>query len=332
MSNPPKRSHRALVINAVLVAVAFGLLGWVIHDSRDAIGEVLKRKLDFRLIALAFGIYLSGLMLTFVRWCGLVRVIDPAFRLRDAGLLGFIGNVYNLVIPGAVSGDLIKAGFLIRMRINSTQAIASMVLDRILGLLGLFTLAGVAGMIAWPNTDSVAVKRLILVVWTFLAVGFLGLAAIFGQALTRRFPGLLVNHGRISVILKELQTLSETYRGRLGVVFGAFGLSTVNHSLNVLAFYTISRAMFPSGLPTLAQHFLMVPLTLFTTAVPLPFGALGLSEKVSAQLFKLVSHPHGDLAMIGFRMLMYAGALVSVVVYLTNLRQVRGLTDAAHED
>jgi hypothetical protein len=73
----------------------------------------------------------------------------------------------------------------------------------------------------------------------------------------------------------------------------------------------------------------MVPLILFTTAVPLPFGALGLTEEVSDQLFALVRHPEGALAMMGFRVLMYAGALVSLTVYLANLRQVRGLTETA---
>ena len=70
----------------------------------------------------------------------------------------------------------------------------------------------------------------------------------------------------------------------------------------------------------------MVPLTLFTTAVPLPFGRLGLSEQVSQELFKLVEHPGGALAMMGFRVLMYGGGVVCAGVYLANLRQVRGLT------
>ena len=68
--------------------------------------------------------------------------------------------VFNLVIPGAVGGDLIKAAYLVRMRIRKTQAIASMVIDRILGLLALFILAAIAGGFAWrlastrrPQTD-----------------------------------------------------------------------------------------------------------------------------------------------------------------------------------
>ena len=86
---------------------------------------------------------------TFVRWFFLVRVIEPRFKFSATMLLGFIGMVFNLVIPGAVGGDLIKAAYLVRMRIRKTQAIASMVIDRILGLLALFILAAIAGGFAW---------------------------------------------------------------------------------------------------------------------------------------------------------------------------------------
>ena len=65
----------------------------------------------------------------------------------------------------------------------------------------------------------------------------------------------------------------------------------VNHALNVVAFYLVGRMLFPAMTTTLVEHFLMVPLTLFTMAVPLPFGALGLSEEVGDQLFKLVGPP-----------------------------------------
>ena len=74
----------------------------------------------------------------------------------------------------------------------------------------------------------------------------------------------------------------------------------------------------------------MVPLTLFTMVVPIPFGALGVSEEVANQLGKLVGHPGGALAMLAFRVLMYACGLISACVYLANLRQVRSLTAEAH--
>jgi hypothetical protein len=64
-------------------------------------------------------------------------------------------------------------------------------------------------------------------------------------------------------------------------------------------------------------------------AVPLPFGALGLSEGVSDQLFKLVGHPSGALAMMGFRVLMYGSAVIGIAVYVVKLKEIRGLTASA---
>jgi hypothetical protein len=312
----------------VLVAVAFTLLGLAIWKNRGQIREVLSHSLDVRLLAAAFAIYMAGICLTFVRWYWLVRVVEPSFRPGAALLLGFIGNLFNLVIPGAVGGDLIKAAYLVRMRVNKTQAIASMVIDRIVGLLGLFVLAGIAGAWAWPMA-SPNVRRLTLVVWAAVATGFLALALIFTQGLTRNFPALLAGHGKLATILRELNVMSSTYRRRFGVIAGCLALSSFVHSLFVVAFYLVSRTLFLTRLPSLGQHYLMVPLTLFTTAVPLPFGALGLSEQVSEELFKLVAHPGGALAMMGFRVLMYGGGVICALVYLANIQQVRGLTEAA---
>src|SRR5436305_120042 len=105
----PKHRVRSLAVNALLVAVAFGLLGLAVWQNQGQIRSVLSRKLDGRLFAAAFLVYLLGISLSFLRWFALVRVIEPRFRIGPAFLLGFIGNVFNLVIPGAVGGDFIKA-------------------------------------------------------------------------------------------------------------------------------------------------------------------------------------------------------------------------------
>jgi hypothetical protein len=113
------------------------------------------------------------------------------------------------------------------------------------------------------------------------------------------------------------------------VVTACVGISVLTQALNVLVFYFVGRMLFPSMTTTLAQHFLMVPLTLFSTALPLPFGALGVSEEVGEQLFNLVGHPSGALAMMGYRVVMYAGTAIGAFVYLAKINEVRGLTLAA---
>jgi uncharacterized membrane protein YbhN (UPF0104 family) len=322
-----RRKLRSVLVNVALTIIALILLGMAVASNRSQIQGVLSREIDLRLLGLGFAIYMSALLLTFVRWYVLVRALGLPFRLRDAMRLGFIGNVFNLVIPGAVGGDVIKAAFLCREQDRKTQAVASMVIDRALGLLGLFLLAGVSGLMAW-NSSTEGVRRLVQIVWAATGVGIVGLVFLFTPSLFHLFRRIAEGRGRLEVLFDELGTMAASYRRRLPVVALGLGMAVVSHSLFVICFYVVDNALFPAGVPTLGDHFLMVPLALFTTAVPLPFGALGLSEQASEQLFKLVHHPSGAVAMMGFRLMMYGGGLVSVIVYLFNLSQVRQLAEA----
>ena len=95
----------------------------------------------------------------------------------------------------------------------------------------------------------------------------------------------------------------------IGLVAVSIRMGRGTHSLNVLAFFQTSIALFgAASVPGLAEHFLIVPLVLFTTAVPLPFGALGVSEQASRGLFGLMHYDGGAVAMLGFRVVMIAGA------------------------
>jgi uncharacterized membrane protein YbhN (UPF0104 family) len=325
-----RQRFRSILVNAALTIIALVLLGMAVASNRTQIQGVLSREIDLRLLGLAFGVYLCALLLTFVRWYVLVRALDLPFRLRDAMRLGFIGNVFNLVIPGAVGGDVIKAAFLCREQDRKTQAVASMVIDRALGLLGLFLLAGVSGLLAW-NSSTEGVHRLVQIVWAAAMIGILGLVFLFTPALFHLFQRIAAGRGRLEVLFNELGIMAASYRRRLGVVALGLGMAVLSHSLFVICFYIVDKALFPVSVPTLRDHFLMVPLALFTTAVPLPFGALGLSEQVSEQLFKLVQHPSGAVAMMGFRLMMYGGGLVSVIVYLFNLSQIKQLSESGSE-
>lgn len=330
MTNPTKHFRPGLVVNAFPAALGFTLLGLVLWRNSEKIGEVFRHWLDLRLLGLGLLIYQVSLFITFSRWYMLVRVVEPCLKLRASIVLGFIGNLFSLVIPGPAGGDFIKAAYLLRMHIKQTQAVASMLIDRIIGLLGLFVLAAGAGGLAW-GVATPDVRKLIVAAWVALGLGVLLLAGIFTQVLTRSFPGLGgEGHGRLTLIMSELKAVSTTYRSRLDVVLAGLGLSVFGHALNVLAFFLVGKMLFPAGMTTtLAQHYLMVPLILFSTVVPLPFGALGLSEGVSDQLLRMVGHPGGALAMMGFRVLAYGCGLSAACVYLTNQGEVRALSASA---
>ena len=324
VATAPASKGRSLLLNAGLVAVAFGLLAWAIHGNRAQIADVIARRPDIGRFGVALLLYVSALVITFVRWFVLVRALGLPFRLVDAIRLGFIGNVFNLVIPGAVGGDLIKAGFLCREQERRGLAVASMVVDRLLGLLGLFVLATVAGAIAWPSAAG-PVRGLIALAWAGACAGLLGLAVLFSPPLYAPLLRLARGRARIKLALNELVAMARAYRGRLDAVGLGLMLACLSHGLFVIAFTLVDSALYGSEAPTVGRHFVIVPLLLLTMAVPLPLGALGLTEKTSEGLFDLVGFPGGAVAMMGFRLVMFAAGGLGALVYLAYARKVRSL-------
>jgi uncharacterized membrane protein YbhN (UPF0104 family) len=296
--------------------VALGLLGVVVWANRDQIRMVLERPFRPGIFVLALAFYLGGVGLAFTRWYALVRAVGLPFRYRDAWRLGFIGLLFNLVIPGAVGGDVVKAAFLCREQGRRTEPIATIVLDRLLGLIGLFGLAFGMGLAWWSRLDT-PVRDLVVTAGIATAVATTLLVVAF-LPLDRLRP----HH--MPAWRAKLALVGRAYRSRPGVVAGSIVASVAVHVLNVSAFWLVTRAMFPDG-PGLAEHFLIVPLVLFSTAIPLPLGALGASEAISGGLFRLANHQGGAVVMMGFRLLQVVGASIGLGVYLANLSAVRRL-------
>ncbi len=325
----PSRPGRRWPGFVARVAIALGLFGFAIWSNRDPIAEVLGRPLDPAPFALGFLLYIAGVLLAYLRWFMLVRALGLPFRLVDAVRLGFIGTLFNLVLPGAVGGDVVKAAYLCREQSRKTLAGASVVIDRLIGLLGLFVLAVIAGTAWWADIDPPA-RRLVTTAWvaTGVVTALLVVAFLPGlvRPLSRKLEGKKLGKG-----LGELVAMGQAYGSRPGVVGLSLVMASITHVLNVTAFYSVSAAMFPATVPGLAEHFLIVPLVLFSTAIPLPFGALGLTEKISEELFQMVAYQGGAVAMMGFRLLQYAGATIALGVYLASLRQVKELTKEAED-
>ena len=325
MSGPGSRRRGWITVAGRLV-LAFGLLGLAIYLNRSQLRDVLARPVDRARFAAAFTLYLGGLVLAFVRWWMLMRVLGLAVGCLATLRLGFIGLLFNLVIPGAIGGDVVKGALLFRLGVNRTQAVASIVVDRVLGLLGLFGLAAVVGLSAWGRLDPSA-RRLVVVAWVLLLAFATGLAlAVRPNALSRP-----VANERRARRRADLAIAATAYRGRPAILALSLALALATHTLNVLAFRSASHALYPT-VPTVAEHAVLVPLILFSTAVPLPLAALGLTEEVSAQLFRLVAFPGGAVAMMAFRLLQYGGAATGAALYLPDRRRTQTAIAQAEGD
>ncbi len=312
-------------LNIVLLMLGLGFMAWTLSTNWQVLEEVFSRPIKYPYLIIGFCLVTTAAVISFIRWYALVCMLGVSFRLIDSLRLSFVGAFFNLVIPGAVGGDLVKAAYLSRMNLPRAQAITTLLVDRIVGLLGLFYLASVTALAGWAELVP-EIRKLGLFAMLMALAGTVGLVVILLDLPPRIWPKMAVSSGRFGVLMREMGSLSRSYRKRWRGLVTAILVSMICHAMTSMACYMVGLALFPNFQVGMSKHLLIFPLVLFSTAVPLPFGALGFSEEISGQLFQLVDHPSGAVAMMGYRVLMYSFSLLAMVVYLWNINSIRDLT------
>lgn len=315
--------------NLFKYVLAFGLLGYVVWanwapakpEERGLRDVWYKHVVEGQpihgwFLVGAFIVFTASLLITLVRWYVLVRAQDLPFTLRGAMRVGLIGFFYNTVLPGSVGGDIIKAAVLAREQSRRTVAVATVLMDRLIALWGLVWFVTLLGGTFWflgmLDGDKVQPARVIVtsaaVMLVLSVTGWL-LLGLLPQWRAERFAGRLSRVPRVGGSLAEFWRAVWMYRCRQASVAAALALSWVSHVGFVLAFYCCSRTLWDGlpgdSLPTLAQHFLIVPIGMVISAIPLFPGGAGIGEAGFGGLYFLFgsAKANGVLASLVQRVL-----------------------------
>jgi glycosyltransferase 2 family protein len=292
---------------------------------------VFERPVHWRFFALACLFELASVLLTFARWYYLVRAQGLPFTLTSALRLGMIGFYLSTFLPGAVGGDIIKAAFIAREQSRRTIAVATVIIDRVIGLCGLIWLTALAGGFFWLTgllTTIATEPAAILVLESIfgMAAGLMAGSIVFwvllgclsqprADALTRWLKKL----PKIGGPLAEFWRAGWLYRCRSGAVAWAMILAMVGHLGFVLVFYLSARTLNDSAtMPSLQAHFLAVPVGMTISAgIPTP-GNVGGGEFVYGKLYELLGYAvaAGVLGSLMKRCIDWVLGLVGYVIYL----------------
>jgi hypothetical protein len=306
-------------------------------DSRG-LGYVWQRHVVDRqpiqrgMLLAGFALYVTSTLVTVLRWYFLVRALDLPLELRDAFRYGFIGIFFNTFLPGAVGGDIIKAAALARTQNRRTAAVASVIMDRVIALWalfwfvsllgGIFLLTGMLSGPAVPVASFVISVAGMVVVVTMVIWQVVGLLS---DERAERFAQRLSRLPLVGPTAGEFWRSVWVYRRRGRAVAGIMALAWVGHIGFVLSFWCCAQALWNPHLgpiPSLTEHFLLVPMGMVMQAViPTPGGAGG-GEWSFAALYLLfgAAEANGVLASLVQRMLSWVLGLVGYGVY-ASMRQ-----------
>jgi uncharacterized membrane protein YbhN (UPF0104 family) len=278
------------------------------------------------------GCIFAAVSLSFVRWHWLVRALELKFRLLDALRLGAIGFVLNFVALGNVGGDLFKAIFIARDQPGRrTEAVATVVVDRVVGLFTMLVLASTAVLVmGLDRTSSTAVILLCRVTVGCTVVACAGLAVVlFLPGITGdrvvRLAGRIPLAGPIAV---QLISALQAYRSRKRMLLWAFLLSVVVDTFFIVSFYFIGRGL-PVRAPTMAEHFFIVPLSVAAGAIPITPSGFGTLEAAMEALYQAVpsgatvTPGDGTIVTLAHRVGMMIVAAIGLLFYITQRAELR---------
>ncbi len=317
------RKHLATLLK---ISISVAILAWLVGDAMrdpEAVQRLRSDPKNWSLLLAAWGVCLLGVVLTQVRWWFLVLALELPLTLRNAFRISFLGYMFNLAPMGIVGGDLIKAVLLAREHSNyRTRAVASVVVDRVIGLYVLFVvLAAAVVVLGFWNHASADIRITSRIAVIVALVATLGVVVWFSagggsgplmQSCTR-LP-------RIGGLIERLIEASRMYHQRPGVLFMAGVMSVGVHFLFTLGIYLIALGL-PDRMPSLSDHFVVVPMSAAASMIPLPAGPQeGTIQFLYAHL--VGAGTKGLVVGLTFRIITILIAFVGVCYYLGARREV----------
>jgi glycosyltransferase 2 family protein len=325
-------SHlRRTILTLVKLLLAAAILIYLVYRGREAFEKLSAQTIDWPMLVAALFCTLLMAALSYVRWHILIRAVGIEARLVDTLRLGSLGFALNFVSPGSIGGDFFKAIFLAHGHRNlRPEAIATVVADRVMGLLTMLMLAS-AGILAAGLLNTASPNLKILYEMILLSSAGLWcvcmLLVLFGGLTGPRVTG---RAGSIPVIGKTISRMLGTvqvYRCRKLMLGAAFAVSLAMALCYVTSYWLVSQGL-PIRAPSWQQHLLIVPIAGIVGAVPLTPSGLGTTELAIEELYKRmpgvqVMAGDGTLVGIGRRATDIAVALIGLAFYLSNRSEVR---------
>jgi glycosyltransferase 2 family protein len=323
------------------IALAAAILGYLLVQVQKQAGfaRLIDEPKAWHLLAIGLLCTFGAVALSFVRWHVLLTALGLPFRLRDTMRLGALGFALNFVSLGSIGGDLFKAIFVAKDSPGRrTEAVATVVVDRLVGVSMMLTLASVASFcVDWsaaPPAIRVLVQTIRLAT-VGLVVGvtlILAVPALSGETV-RRLIGAVPLVGPTAARL--IGTVS-VYRDEKRRVLLACSVGMLSNTMFILSFFFIAQGL-PVRAPTLAQHFVIVPTANMAGAIPATPSGLGTMELAMDRLYQAqpVSPPipagDGTLVALGQRATMILVAALCLVFYVMQRGDLREVIHEVEE-
>jgi uncharacterized protein (TIRG00374 family) len=264
-------------------AVAAGLTAFILWKSHPR--EVLDAlaNANWRLIAVAVLLVFADRALMAYRWVVLLCIIDRVERPRLAEVMRifFVSTFVGTFLPASVGGDAVRAYSMTQLNVRGRDAIASVFLDRMLGVASILLMATIgltlAQDLASNRTIVVALGVAAAMCAATLVLIFSRHAATLASRVLALLPGTVRQTGE--GILESIRRYAMYRRQLVNVLAGSIAVQ----ALRIVQAYFLGAGL-GIALPP-STYFAFVPLILLVMLLPITFNGIGTSQAAFVWFF-----------------------------------------------
>lgn len=317
------------VVHFLKAAVAISIITWLLVSGKIDL-TAIRHVLSPKSIAICWGALLISYLITSYRWKTLLETQGIRVSGNDAFRLTLVGVFFSYVLPGGVSGDLVKAYYVAqKSRDLRWKCGVSVVIDRFIGMAGLILLSFFMLLFDWDdvaNQPQLMAMQLLLGI-LFLLLIFIG-AVIFSETFYVKMTNFLrsidVRFGEKPMRFFEACHGYGAYRM---TIIKCLALSLVGHVVAILVFVHVGDFIGESV--SIFAYFYCVPVALILSSIPIAPGGIGVGQAAFYFVFNLYLGRVTDLGptlVTVYQLIVFTFGLLGAYYYLQIKKMV---TDVA---
>ncbi len=284
--------------------------------DKKSLFEIIENA-DKPLLFLSFCVYFFVYVLCLLRWEMLLKALKIHLSLKRVIISYASSNFFSLFLPSTIGGDLMRSIDLATHTKRPHEVIATVVLDRLSGFVGLVLLALVSLMLGGKLIQDRAVLLSVAIITGILIAV---LVVFFNRFFYSRINKLIhsPNAGKARQLLKDLHDEIHYFKHHKKVIVNNLFLSILVQSVPPLSFFILALSL---GLKiNIIYFFIFLPIIGAITLLPISIGGLGLRDATTIFFFAKIGVARDvafAMSILNFFFVLVFGSIGGLVYVLT---------------